>query len=174
MNSSRGTLTRPAPLSEAPQKWFWRVLYKVSYHLPKWHDTFPPLCCGQKHKRITVNIIRAVFRGVAERGVFTLACQYTVSRHCRTGGRPNCTRQSLASAASVRRVAAEWNCQGESNMHQIVVTVSCRLCPPLPQGEFAVCRYRKTPCFYGEALLFLQTFLYESTVFPHRAIGGKR
>ena len=35
--------------------------------------------------------------------------------------------------------------QGESNMHQIVVTILCRLHPPFPQGELALFRYRKTP-----------------------------
>ena len=58
--------------------------------------------------------------------------------------------------------------QGESNMHQIVVTVSCRLCPPFPEGEFAVFRYRKTPSFYGKSYYFCRIFC----VNPHFSAPG--
>ena len=59
--------------------------------------------------------------------------------------------------------------QGESNVHQIVVTILCRLRPPFPQGELALFRYRKTPLlFLWDVLLFLQDLLYESTVSPTR------
>ena len=34
-------------------------------------------------------------------------------------------------------------------MHQIVVTVLCRLCPLVPQGELALVRCRKTPFSVG-------------------------
>ena len=61
--------------------------------------------------------------------------------------------------------------QGESNLHQIVVTVLCRLRPPSPLEKLALFQYWKTPF---PVLLFPQDLLYESTVFPHREIGGKK
>ena len=61
------------------------------------------------------------------------------------------------------------NLQGESNMYQIVVAVSCRLCPPLPEGEFAVFRYRKTPCFYGKSYYFYRI----SCMNPLLSLSGK-
>ena len=64
--------------------------------------------------------------------------------------------------------------QGESNMHQIVVTVSCRLCPLFPEGEFCRFLVPENALFLWEVILFLQNPLYESTVLPHREFGGKR
>ena len=59
-------------------------------------------------------------------------------------------------------------------MHEIVVTILCRLHPPFPQAELELFRYRKIPLFFlWEVLLFLQDLLYESSVFPHKEIGGK-
>ena len=43
--------------------------------------------------------------------------------------------------------------QGESNMHQIVVTVLCRLRPPFAEGEFAVFWYQK-PLFSGKSYCY--------------------
>ena len=62
--------------------------------------------------------------------------------------------------------------RGESNMHQIVVTILCRLRPPfLFKGNWPFSGTGKPPPFLWEVLLLLQDLLYESTVFPHR---GKR
>ena len=63
--------------------------------------------------------------------------------------------------------------QGESNIHQIVVTVSCRLCPPFPEGEFAVFRYRKTPCFYGESYYFYRISCVNSLFPTTGKLGAK-
>ena len=81
-------------------------------------------------------------RGVTERGVFAFACQYIVSPRGQTGnrtvtqmlhpllveGRPNCTRQSLASALSAPRVAATSYCH--PGRHANVIT-PCLLTPCL-------------------------------------------
>ena len=81
-------------------------------------------------------------RGVTERGVFAFACQYIVSPRGRTGnrtvtqmrhpllveGRPNCARQSLASALSAPRVAATSYCH--PGRHANVIT-PCLLTPCL-------------------------------------------
>ena len=69
--------------------------------------------------------------------------------------------------------------QGVSNMllcymHQIVVTVSCRLCPPFPEGEFAVFRYRKTPCFYGEPYYFYRISCMNSLFIPPPGNWGQK
>ena len=49
--------------------------------------------------------------------------------------------------------------QGESNLHQIAVTILCRTGkPPLPP----------------QVLLFLQDLLYESTVFPTGKLGAAK
>ena len=62
--------------------------------------------------------------------------------------------------------------QGESNMYRIVVTVLCRLRPPfLLKGNVPLFRYRKTPCFLWEVLLFLQNLQHESAVFPYQETG---
>ena len=81
-------------------------------------------------------------RGVTERGVFAFACQYIVSPHGRTGnrtvtqvrhpllveGRPNCARQSLASALSAPRVAATSYCHPGRHAN---VIIPCLLTPCL-------------------------------------------
>ena len=78
--------------------------------------------------------------GETERGVLAFACQYIVSPRGRTGnrtvtqtrhpllveGRPNCARQSLASALSAPRVAATSYC--DPGRHADVVT-PCLLTP---------------------------------------------
>ena len=58
-------------------------------------------------------------------------------------------------------------------MHQIVVTVSCRLCPLFPEGEFAVFRYRKMPCFYGESYYFYRIFCMNPLFSPTGTLGAK-
>ena len=63
--------------------------------------------------------------------------------------------------------------QGESNMHQIVVSVSCRLCPLFPEGDFAVFWYRKTPCFYGESYYFYRISCMNPLFSPSGNLGQK-
>ena len=57
-------------------------------------------------------------------------------------------------------------------MHQIMVTILRRLHLLFPKRSSPF-RYRKTPHFLWEVLLFVQDLLYESTVFPHQETGGK-
>ena len=59
-------------------------------------------------------------------------------------------------------------------MHQIVVTILCRLCPPVAQAELALFQYRENPFFPWEVLLFLQDLLHKSTGFPDQEIGGTK
>ena len=75
------------------------------------------------------------------------------------GGGHHCNRNSATTILQpqfLKLIVPEVlvDCQGESNIHQIVVTVACRLCPLFPEGEFAVFRYKKTPCFYGKSYYF--------------------
>ena len=58
-------------------------------------------------------------------------------------------------------------------MHQVVVTVLCRLRPPFPEGELALFRYTGNPLFLWEVLLFLQNLQHESPVIHYQDIGGK-
>ena len=58
-------------------------------------------------------------------------------------------------------------------MNQIVVTVSCRLCPPFPEGEFAVFRYRKTPSFYGKSYNFYRISCTNPLFSPTGNLGAK-
>ena len=44
--------------------------------------------------------------------------------------------------------------QGESNMHQNLVIILCRLRHPFPHAELALFRYRKTPFFCGKSCYF--------------------
>ena len=81
---------------------------------------------------------------------------------------------SLEGALGNRGALGGCSDQGETNMHQIVVTVSCRLCPLFPEGELAVVPVPENALFLWEVILFLQNLLYESTVFPHREFGGKK
>ena len=96
-------------------------------------------------------------RGVTERGVFALACQYIVSPRGRTGnrtvtqmrhpllveGRPNCARQSLASALSAPRVAATSYCH--PGRHANVIT-PCLLTPCLNVPNFT--EYQIASCVW--------------------------
>ena len=63
--------------------------------------------------------------------------------------------------------------QGELNVHRIVVTVLCRLSPPLSQT--GICRFPvpEIPLFLWEVLLFTQNLEHESTVFPREEMGGR-
>ena len=67
--------------------------------------------------------------------------------------------------------------QGESNLHQIVVTILVSPSPPFSLrgiGPFPVLENPPVPpTFLWEVLLFLQDLLYESTVFPHQEIGKR-
>ena len=60
-------------------------------------------------------------------------------------------------------------------MHQITVTVLCRLHPPLfRKGNWPFSGTGKPPFSVEKVLLFLLDLLYESTVSPHQETGGKR
>ena len=119
-------------------------------------------------KRITLRhciyiyiYMRHIWRGVMERGVFAFACQYIVSPRGRTGnrtvtqmrhpflveGRPNCTRQSLASTVSAPRVAATSYCDPG---HQANVITPCLLTPCLnvPNFTFRKRKRQKSPGFH--------------------------
>ena len=52
---------------------------------------------------------------------------------------------------------------GESNVHQIVVTVLCRLRPAFPEGKCAASRYRNPPCFSGNSY-----YVYRTSPVPHQ------
>ena len=61
--------------------------------------------------------------------------------------------RKLATQDCARFHQEEVRNQGESNMHQIVVTVSCRLCPPFLEGEFAVFCTGKRPVSMGSHII---------------------
>ena len=68
--------------------------------------------------------------------------------------------------------------QGESNLHQIVVTILCRLGPPFPQGELALLRYWKTPPspppFCGKSYYLYRISCMNPLFSPTRKLGTKR
>ena len=59
-------------------------------------------------------------------------------------------------------------------MHSIMVTILRRLRPPFPQRGIGAFPVPENPPFLWEILLFLEDLLYESTLFLHQEIGGKR
>ena len=63
--------------------------------------------------------------------------------------------------------------QGESNMHQIVVTVSCRLCPPFPGQELPFSGTGKMPCFYGKSYSFYRVSCMNPLFSPTGKLGAK-
>ena len=124
-------------------------------------------CCSPMRKALAAGLSASFLVIISRSPRFQSAAQphFELKTLLAKRERRNPCELNMGVANSNSRERVKINIQGESNMHQIVVTVLCRLRPPiLPEGRpptsrRGMCRFPvpETPLFLWKVLLFLET-----------------